>query len=772
MRAIETIVKSPDADLLGEFNATGSEAAFRALVDRHLGLVLGAAARRTADRALAEEIAQTVFAIVARKSRELARHATLVGWLHRATALECAEALRRRKAHSDKMKHLTEHLSNDADGESVWRETLPLLDEAIDALPDSDRELILLRFFERRSFREISETTGKSEAASQKQAERALLKLGQSLRRKGVAISATLLAAGLAARVAEAAPASLAATVSQGALAGATGVAAKTALLNNIAAMSYTKTKTAVVVAAIAAIPLASQWRDNHRLEDEVRELRDDLAAARELAETPRSKRPVSFRTRFDREPGARIAASPKPPVSQPDLMKPSTHEYARMWELALFGSDPVRRSIELSALLKDLTVENAPAVAAAFERAKAKGLRFNEERRLFLRAWGALDGRAAVTDAVGSGDVTASGEVLAALAGWATKDPYTARAWVDSLEGNKHQEKIALGLIDGWSTTDFHGAAVYAQSRPRSASRNKFRELLLNRALLSGGVSGAQNWFHSIPNDQHNELYKRMAFDEVIEAMLYRDPASAARWIDQLDGKPWLAGSAVGKTAARLAESAPKESLDWLMSLNGLTDKQAATSLGSTVGLWAQQDARAAGNWLSANRNHPHYDSMTERYAAGIVNEAPETALKWARTIRDDNLRARNEMSVARRIWRDRGAEAEATLATAGFSAEQIAKAQAGAQSDHEWQLGAMMGSMPTADSQNIMLYRTAGTDGELRVVDGELRVVARAASDSYGFVEFTGVQAVQADDSLDIDLSAGEGGGGQGMIISTDGF
>jgi len=770
VRAIETISNSPDADLLGEFNATGSEAAFRALVERHLGLVLGTAARRTGDRALAEEIAQTVFAILARKSHELVHHAALAGWLHRATAFECADALRRRRAHSDKVKHLTEHLSHDADGESVWRETLPLLDEAIDALPDSDRELVLLRFFERRSFREISKTIGKSEAASQKQAERALQKLGQSLRRRGVAISTTLLVSGLAAKVAEAAPASLAATVSQGALAGAAGVAAKTTLLNTIAAMSYTKTKTALVVAAIAAIPLASKWRDNNRLENEVQELRHELNAALELADTPRSKRPVSFRTRFDRGPETRAVATPKAADPLPGPVPPTSHEYARMWEMALFSSDPVQRSIELSALLKDLTPENAPAVAAAFERAKSKGLRFNEERRLFLRAWGALDGRAAVANAVGTDDVKATGEVLAALAGWAARDPYTARTWVDSLEDNKDQERIALGLIDGWSTTDFHGAAIYAQSRPRSSSRNKFRELLLNRALLSGGVSGAQNWFYSIPDDQHNEVYKRMAFDEVIEAMLYRDPASAARWIDQLDGKPWLAGSAIGKTAAKLAESAPKESLDWLMSLDGLTDKQAASSLGSTVGLWAQQDGRAAGNWLSANRNHPHYDSMAERYTAGIVKEAPETALKWARSIRDDARRARNEMSVARRIWRDQGAEAEATLAANGFSAEQIAKAQAGAQSDHEWHLSAMMGSMPTADSQNIMLYRTAGTGGDFRVV-------ARAASDSYGFVEFTGVQAVQADDSLDIDLSAGEGGGeagggGQGMIISTDGF
>ena len=63
--------QASDAALLRAFVASGSEEAFAALVEKYLGMVLGIAARRTGDHALAEEIAQNVFAVLARKARAL-----------------------------------------------------------------------------------------------------------------------------------------------------------------------------------------------------------------------------------------------------------------------------------------------------------------------------------------------------------------------------------------------------------------------------------------------------------------------------------------------------------------------------------------------------------------------------------------------------------------------------------------------------------------------------------------------------------------------------
>lgn len=221
------------------------------------------------------------------------------------------------------------------------------------------------------------------------------------------------------------------------------------------------------------------------------------------------------------------------------------------------------------------------------------------------------------------------------------------------------------------------------------------------------------------------NEVYKRMAFDEVIAAMLYRDPSSAARWIDQLDGKPYLAGSAVGKTAAAMAETAPKQALDWLQSLDGLTEKQAAQSLSSTVGIWAQ-------------------------------------------TIEDDKRHQRTEMEIARRMMREEVENAAGTLAEAGFTQDQIAKAQAGARARYEWDLAGMtLGSISGSEDQRVVMFRSPEENGRFQIVT---RV--EAAPD--GSAASSGQTRLRVNpDSLGGDLltrpgEAGAGGGGEALLFN----
>ncbi len=84
-----------------------------------------------------------------------------------------------------------------ADARDPLTEALPYLDAAIGDLSDSDRELVHLRFSEGLSFAEVSQRTGRSEAALRQQAGRAVGRLAGLLRRRGVAIPATTLTAGL-----------------------------------------------------------------------------------------------------------------------------------------------------------------------------------------------------------------------------------------------------------------------------------------------------------------------------------------------------------------------------------------------------------------------------------------------------------------------------------------------------------------------------------------------------------------------------------------------
>ena len=138
-----------DQELLARYAESGSEAAFRQLVDRYAGMVLASAVRRTGERSLAEDVTQRVFVILARRAKSLRGHPVLRAWLHTTTRLQSQSLLRTERRHQRKRKavmhEMSEHTQTVHIGHS-FDERRPVLDEALDELAESDRRLILLRF--------------------------------------------------------------------------------------------------------------------------------------------------------------------------------------------------------------------------------------------------------------------------------------------------------------------------------------------------------------------------------------------------------------------------------------------------------------------------------------------------------------------------------------------------------------------------------------------------------------------------------------------------
>lgn len=257
-----------DAELLRRYAATRDEEAFAELVRRHLSLVYHAALRFCGgDRHRAEDVAQAVFTDLAQKAEKLTRHSVLAGWLYTSTRYAAVRAIRtevRRQTREQEAHAMNEAL---AGGEAEWESIRPVLDEALLAINERDREAVLLRFFEGRTFAEIGGLLAVSEDAARVRVDRALDKMRGALARRRVNSSAAALGLVLTSQAGAVVPAGLAATITGAALA-STGSGTAVAA---ISIMSIKTIKVSLVAALVlgGAGGLAWQQRETTRLRAE-----------------------------------------------------------------------------------------------------------------------------------------------------------------------------------------------------------------------------------------------------------------------------------------------------------------------------------------------------------------------------------------------------------------------------------------------------------------------------------------------------------------------
>lgn len=213
---------SDDAALLRRYAEHNSEEAFAELVQRHVSLVYATALRKANGQVhRAEDITQSVFTDLARKAALLSRRTTLAGWLYLSTHHAAAELRRgeQRRQAREQEAYTMQEISHDPTPAIDWDRVQPVLDEILRKLNDLDRDAVLLRFFEQRSFAEIGATLRVNEDTARKRVDRSLDKLRANLASRGITSTVGALTAALASNSAMAAPAGLATKVSATAVA-------------------------------------------------------------------------------------------------------------------------------------------------------------------------------------------------------------------------------------------------------------------------------------------------------------------------------------------------------------------------------------------------------------------------------------------------------------------------------------------------------------------------------------------------------------------------
>lgn len=259
-----------DADLLERFLTRRDEAAFETLVGRHGSMVLAVCGRVLGDAHAAEDAFQATFLILARQARAIRKWTSLGSWLH---GVAYRAALKARAREACRRRHEREAMlpePTDPAGDVLWRDLRPVLDAALDRLPEKYRAPLVLCDVEGKTQQEAARLLGWRLGTLATRVLRGRARLRSLLTRRGVTLSVAGLTVALG-RVAAEAPAALvrstvghAAGVDAGAAAAGAVPVSIQALVTGVShTMRCAKVRKALLV-AVAAVLLggaALLWR-------------------------------------------------------------------------------------------------------------------------------------------------------------------------------------------------------------------------------------------------------------------------------------------------------------------------------------------------------------------------------------------------------------------------------------------------------------------------------------------------------------------------------
>jgi RNA polymerase sigma factor (sigma-70 family) len=256
-----------DWQLLKSYARDDSQDAFAEIVRRHVNLVYSAALRQVQEPELARDVTQLVFANLAHRAKSLKPKGTLAGWLYSDASLTSREILRRERRRVVREQEAV--AMQDVEISQDWALIRPGLDAALTQLGKTDRDAVLLRFFEQRSLKDIGAALGMEEDTARKRVSRALEKLRMQLARQGVTTTDDALSGALTTHAVEAAPAGIVAgVVATSVTAASTAAATGTTTFIELLTMT-TKLKATVAAAALLAgvgTPLFMQHAENKSL--------------------------------------------------------------------------------------------------------------------------------------------------------------------------------------------------------------------------------------------------------------------------------------------------------------------------------------------------------------------------------------------------------------------------------------------------------------------------------------------------------------------------
>jgi RNA polymerase sigma factor (sigma-70 family) len=185
-----------DRELLHRFVQQRDEAAFAALVQRHGPMVLSVCRRVLRHVHDAEDACQAAFLVLARKAGSIRKSESLGSWLH-GVAFRSAANLKRQVARRHAHEKPAADVAQADNGDVSWWEVRAVLDEELRRLPARYQAPLVLCYLEGKTRDEAAQELGWSTGTLRGRLERGRDLLRSRLVRRGLTLSASLLASQL-----------------------------------------------------------------------------------------------------------------------------------------------------------------------------------------------------------------------------------------------------------------------------------------------------------------------------------------------------------------------------------------------------------------------------------------------------------------------------------------------------------------------------------------------------------------------------------------------
>lgn len=319
------------------------------------------------------------------------------------------------------------------------------------------------------------------------------------------------------------------------------------------------------------------------------------------------------------------------------------------------------------SALLIHTIVSNwskldRPA-AAAWIKAQPEGRFRLSAVEALLDDWSRTDVKAALAFAQSVGDSSLTfNALMRVLAPLVKSDLPAALDWLQKMPPGKSQDWAIRTVATEWAQQDPRAAAEFAK-------KNGSEDAILNtmsviaEAWIKKNYNEAFAYMEALPpGEARNGM-----LSSILTQWMKTDPKAAIAYMEALSvdnrrGSAYL-------LAIDIAMVDPKAAAQWATTLPLYSSRMRA--LDAVLNQWNLTDPNGAAQWLGAREKGWERDNLTREFAKKIADQDPASAMKWASSIEDTDLRKISQFEVLQTWVRLDAATARAWLKTSDLPQE-----------------------------------------------------------------------------------------------------